>query len=782
MNKKETLDYETNLESGLTQEEVEQRIHEGLVNKQPDRITKTIPQIIVDNAFTLFNAFNFAIALILIFIGAYENTFFFIVIILNCLIGIAQEIRSKRLIEKLSLITLPHIIVTRNRKEKRIAVEDVVLNDLMTLSIGDQIGADAIVRGGKIEVNESLLTGEIEPILKENGAMLLSGSYVVSGSCKAQVVHIGEDNFATKIALEAKKYKKTSSNIIHSLNQIVKFTSYFILPLGVLLFVNSYFWIHLSFYQSVLATCTVLLGLLPKGVVLLTTLSLITGVVKLAQKQTLVQDLFCIETLSRVDTLCLDKTGTITEGNMQVCDFKAYSNTLPYDIDKIIGTYQKVLNDRNSTAVALQSYFKESISLEAIDTTAFSSDRKWSSICFKDIGTIYIGAPDFLIHDDALLNDDIQKFIDEGKRVILVAYTPEFVTQTVASNLTALALITLDDPIRKNAKRILDFFHGQEVDIKIISGDYPSTVAKVAEKAGLQNAQCIDANTLIEDQDYIDAVMQYNVFGRVLPHQKKKLVEALQAQGKMVAMSGDGVNDVLALKTADCSIAMACGSDAPKQISQIVLLNNDFASLPSVVMEGRRVINNITKTASLFLVKTIYSFLLSIGTVLFSIPYPFTPIQLSLISLFVEGIPAFLLALEPNQDKVKGNFLYTVITQAFPTAVIITVYTMLLHVVIAPFFELSTIEMTTLSLYVTGFTWLMQLFRVCQPFTLLRRVLWITMVVMFFGSAYFFRDFLSLTTLSITSWLIFAVLAVLCYPLQAILYKLICLVKIKDTK
>lgn len=760
------------VDTGLTPEEVVRRTAQGLTNTQPEPITKSTWEIIRDNTFTLFNLFNLAIAVALILVGAYKNVLFFGVIFLNVLIGIAQELRSKKMVEKLSLIALPKANVIRGGVEKRIPVEELVLDDIIFLEAGAQVSADATVRDGTVEVNESLLTGESEPVVKGEGELLLSGSFIVSGSCHAQVEHIGADNFATKIVLAAKKYKKSHSGLMEDLNRIVKFTGFFIIPFGLLLVVHSVFALRLSLYDTVVSVSAALLGMLPKGLVLLTTLSLVVGVIKLAQKKTLVQELFCIETLSRVDTICLDKTGTLTTGTMQVHKLiELDGDYLSVPLAALVADFTAALPDKNGTAEALRAGFTHPAGLTPVDTVPFSSARKWSAVTFKEVGTVFVGAPDILLkNQNYTLPDQVTEEMDSGRRTVLVAVGGEPVDGALPKVVYPVAAVVLEDAIRYNAGEILDFFRKEGVDIKIISGDHPATVMSIAAQAGVTGITAVDASTLKTDEELEAAALTCSVFGRVLPAQKKQLVNALQKHGHVVAMTGDGVNDVLALKDANCSIAMASGSDAAKQVSQLVLLDSDFASLPSVVMEGRRVINNITRTASLFLVKTIFSFLLSFLTVFCGIPYPFMPLHLTLISMFVEGIPSFLLAFEPSKERIRGDFLYTVLTRAFPSAVIIVLYILAVNLWVGPMLALSALETTTLSLYLMGFAWLMQLFRVCLPFNTMRKVLFFSMFALFYACAYFLRGLFSLGTLSLPGLIAFLAMSALCWPFQNLLY------------
>lgn len=758
-------------EQGLTSRQVAERAARGQINRQTEQITKSTGRIIFENVFTWFNAFNVALGVCIAAVGAYKNLLYLGVILLNTLIGIVQELRSKRIVEKLSLISAPHAMVVRDGSLVKVRTEELVRDDIMQLKLGNQVCADAWIASGEVEVDESLLTGEAEPVRKGVGDALLSGSFIVSGTCRAQVEHVGAENYASKIAAAAKKYKKVDSTLMKSLRQIVKFTSLFVIPVGILLFVNSHFFLGESIRDAVLSTSGALLGMMPKGLVLLTSVSLAVGVIKLASKKTLVQELFCIETLSRVDTLCLDKTGTITEGKMSVSEVvELETGRSSGSIEEAAGAFIAALEDDNATYAALKRYFQPNSLWKPIQKTPFSSVRKWSSATFEGKGTILFGAPEFLLRGrDYSLPPRIGEAEAEGCRVLLMAWSPEPVNGVLPRELYPTAALVLRDPVRADAKETLDFFRSQDVDLKIISGDNPVTVSSIAKQAGLHRYDSyVDVSSLPDEEALRAAAEQYTIFGRVGPEQKRTLVLALKEKGHTVAMTGDGVNDVLALKDADCSIAMASGSDAARQVSQLVLLESNFSALPDVVMEGRRVVNNITRTASLFLVKTIFSFLLAILSAVFGLSYPLDPLHLSLIGIVAEGIPSFILALEPNRDRVKGDFLKTVLGRALPSALLIVLYLMLVQA-LSPYLAVSALELTTLGVLLTGFIWLMQLFEVCRPFDRLRAVLWILMTAGFFIAATLLHGFFELGTLSLQTLPVFLVLAAACYPLQKLL-------------
>ncbi len=589
---------------GLNNQEVENRIKEGKVNTSNTNNLKSNWEIVRDNVCTLFNLFNLIIAISLACVHAYSNMVFILIIIVNVLIGIIQEIHGKNLVKKLSILTASKTKVIRDGEEKEIDINEIVLDDVILLAQGDQIPSDAYVLDGEIEVNESLLTGESDTILKEKDDKLLSGSYVVSGKCYAKIEKVGDDNFANQIINATKKHKKVNSELLNSMKKVTNFTSFVIIPVGVILFVQAYVFREVNIQQSVIATAAALLGMLPKGFVLLTSISLEAGVIKLAKKQVLVQDLYSVETLAHVDTLCLDKTGTITEGKMKVIEVENYhQEILPDTFENIMSTYVNEADDSNSTFMALKNYFQGESKYEKISDVSFSSERKWSSVTFKDLGTIVVGAPERLILKAGI---DLPKIVvdaqEDGKRALCIGYTKESIQAEELPDLTIIAAVILADPLRKNAKEMLGYFKEQEVDIKIISGDNPITVSTIAKRAGLEDYESyIDLSTLGSDAEIVDIVDKYSIFARVLPHQKSIIVKALQAKGHQVAMTGDGVNDVIALREADLSLTLPEANDAAKQVSQIVLLNPDFSVLQDVLMEGRRVVNNLTSVARIFL-------------------------------------------------------------------------------------------------------------------------------------------------------------------------------------
>lgn len=757
------------LSQGLSGKQAAQKAAAGQSNVSPAPMTKSIRQIIGDNLFTSFNAFIVAIAACIAMVGAYQNLLFLVIIVTNTLIGIVQEIRSKRTIEKLSVLSAPKARVLRDGVFSSIDVEQLVLDDVMELSLGHQVCADCIVRDGQVEVNESLLTGEADPVFKRPGDLLLSGSFVISGRCLAQVEHVGQDNYATRITLEAQKHKKLHSELMDALRKITSFTSLFILPVGVILFLRSYFLLDETMQTAVVSSAAAIIGMFPQGLVLLTSVSLAVGVVKLGRRRTLVQQLFCIETLSRVDTLCLDKTGTLTTGEMSVSTVLPFpSDALSWSPEQALRAYVTASDDANATFAALRRHVAP-FEAEVARSLPFSSERKWGAVEFCGVGTLYLGAPEFLLPDASHpLHRTVQYHTRNGSRVLLLSHSAGPLDKALPDDLVPLAAVVLCDTLRPTAKATLAFFAEQGVTVKLISGDHPLTVASIARQVGLKNAgRYIDVSVLTPEQ-LVKAAETYTIFGRVTPEQKRLLIHALQKNGHTVAMTGDGVNDVLALKDADCSIAMASGSDAARQVSQLVLLDSDFSCLPEVVMEGRRVVNNITRTASMYLIKTLFSFLLSVVTVFTPFNYPFTPIQLTLISCFTVGIPTFFLALEPSRDRITGSFLSTVLQRALPGALVVMLYVILIQS-FAPLLQLTETETATLYVYLTGIASLTLLWRVCWPFNLMRGVLCGVMTTGFFAAAYLFRDLIGLGVFSGVMWPVGLVLAVCCLPLMLVL-------------
>ena len=748
---------------GLTDEEVQKRIEEGKVNKSDTNNLKSNFEIIRDNVCTLFNLFNLIIAIALACVKAYTNMVFILIIIINVLIGIIQEIHGRNLVKKLSILTTMKCKVIRNGKEQDIDINEIVVDDIVLLAQGDQIPSDAFVLDGEIEVNESLLTGESDTILKTKEDKLLSGSYVVSGKCYAKIEKVGDDNFVNQIINAGKKQKKINSELLNSMKKVTNFTSFVIIPVGVILFIQAFVFREVNLQQSVIATAAALLGMLPKGFVLLTSISLESGVIKLAKKEVLVQDLYSVETLAHIDTLCLDKTGTITEGKMKVIDIEKYNgDILPDTLENIMTAYVNTTDDTNNTFLALKNKFKGKNTYEKISDISFSSERKWSSVTFKDIGTIVVGAPERLVIKAGIeLPEIVLDAQKNGKRALCIGYTKESVTSENLPELKIIASIILADPLRKNAKEMLGYFKTQSVDIKIISGDNPITVSTIAKRAGLEDYESyIDLSTLKSDAEIVDIVDKYSIFARVLPHQKSIIVKALQAKGHKVAMTGDGVNDVIALRESDLSITLPEANDAAKQVSQIVLLNQDFSVLKDVLMEGRRVVNNLTNVARIFFIKTIYSMILSVFCILTNTAFPFIPIQITLIDLAIEAYTSFFISFEPNNKPVKGIFLHTVLRNATPFAIVIMLNIIFLTFM-QPVLGIAQGQLVTIMYLLIGFVSILAVLEVCIPFNKLHVFLFSTTFVGFFTAVYLFRNLLQITSINMREFGIFVVFALI---------------------
>ena len=760
--------YTADISTGLLDEQIQERINEKLINYDTSPPTKSIKRILYENFFTLFNLLNVILGLCVFSVGSYKNGLFLLIVIINTAISTIQEINSKRVVDKLSIMASSKAHVVRNGHKEEIDIHKLVLDDILEVHTGDQIATDCIILDGELEVNESFITGEPNTITKKAGDMILSGSFVVSGKAFARVEHIAEENYTSQISSGSKYIKKVKSEIMSSLNKIIKVLTFAIVPIGILFFLNQ---LHIdgnTFQDAVVKSVAAIIGMIPEGLVLLTSTVLAVSVIRLSKSKVLVQELYCIETLARVDTLCLDKTGTLTEGKMEV------KNIVPVDVKKddlelVLYNLAKFSVDSNQTIAAVRDYFAINVSFNGASSqdisdlkastksvlddglsskdvwvpdkvVPFSSQAKWSGIHFKNIGTYVIGAPEFVLGQNfKQYKGEIYKY-QEDFRVLAVAYSKNpFIGKDLPADLTLIGLVCISDKIKKDAAETLAYFKEQNVDIKIISGDNPITVSKIGKHVGLENYDKYIDMSAISDDCIPDIVTKYTIFGRVSPNQKKLLVESLQKHGKTVAMTGDGVNDVLALKASDCSIAMANGSDASKNVSQLVLLDSNFSSMPKIVLEGRRTINNIERSASLFLVKTIYSCINAFLFLLIGEQYPFEPIQLSLIGMVTIGIPSFVLALEPNKEKISGNFLYNVISRSLPTALCV-VASILALTILNKFDIVSNDVHTSLCVISTGVYGLLLLFTLARsrksensnlPFSVFRLVLAVCMLILF---------------------------------------------------
>lgn len=749
------------LKKGLSTEEVAKQKELGLQNNYEENVAKSTKDIIFDNVMTLFNFLNFAIAVCLLFVGAYSNLAFLAIIIVNMSIGIFQEIHARNLVQKLSIVAKENVHVVRNGVQQEIDTKELVMEDIVIISAGEQVPSDMEVIDGKVEANEALLTGESDLIEKEIGDTLLSGSFIVSGQAYARVIHVGAENYAVKITQEAKVHKPIQSELVNSIRKVSKFTSWVIIPLGIILFVEAFWLRDAGIKTSVVASAAALLGMLPKGLVLLISIALTTGVIKLAKKRILVQNMYSIETLAHVDTLCLDKTGTITEGKMKVQKAIILHDKYQELFPQIIGSYLSESTDNNITMQAIRDHYEVSNRFGAKEVLAFSSERKWGAIEFPEIGTVYLGAPERLV-DDSRLPEAVFTAQENGYRVLMLAIAEQQpLNETKMPYLEPLAILEIDDPIRQNAKETLAYLKEEGIDLKVISGDNPVTVSNIARRAGLPGYESyIDLSTKTTEAEVREAVQQYTVFGRVSPQQKRTIVRELKDTEHVVAMTGDGVNDVLALREADCSIAMAEGDGATRQISNLVLLDSDFTTLPDVLFEGRRVVNNVTRVSSVFFIKTIYSFILSIICALTAIAFPFIPIQVTLIDLAIEGYPAFFLSFEGDKRKVVGKFLPTALKNASVNALLVVVNIIAVYL-IGQNQGFSSLDTTTLMYYLLVGISCMAVVRACLPLNPLRIFLVFSTIIGIYVAAMLFHNILEIGFLtSQTTGLFFIMMAI----------------------
>ena len=755
---------------GLTHKQAAARMESGWSNAPVDPPSKSVKEIITSNVFTYFNLIFAIIAALLIFVGAFRDLTFLPVIIGNTLVGIIQEIRSKKVLDNLNMLNAPKVTVVREGKTASIPADQAVLDDVALFLAGNQICADAVVLEGEVQVNESLLTGESDEITKKPGDHLMSGSFIVSGQCKARLDKVGADSYISKLTLEAKATKEgEQSEMIHSLNQLVQIVGVLIIPIGLVLFLQQYLLGDAGIRESVQSMVAAVLGMIPEGLYLLASVALVVSVMRLAGKKVLVHNMKCIETLARVNVLCVDKTGTITENTMKVSNvipLELYdSETMP-PLHALIGDFTHAMANDNITMDAMKDYFTDTTGKLASSVTSFSSAYKYSSAVFQDTAYV-LGAPEFVLRDEyETYKEQIEAYGNDGYRVLVFGVyegVPE--GKALTERVIPYGLVLLENPIRKEAWETFQYFADQGVDIKVISGDNPVTVSRVAAQAGIAHADdYVDARELKTQEDIDKAVLKYTVFGRVTPNQKRQFVRSLKNAGKTVAMTGDGVNDVLALKDADCSVAMASGSDAAAQASQLVLLESNFSCMPSVVLEGRRVVNNIERSASLFLVKNIFSFLMAIFSMGFMLSYPLKPSQISLISMFTIGIPAFLLAMEPNKKMIHGNFLSNVLLKALPAG--------LTDVLIVSFltvfgleFGLTFEETATAATLLLGIVGLMILFKISTPMNKFRWMVWIGMLVGLLFCFFCLEDLFAIGEITRRCGMVLVVFAIATEPL-----------------
>lgn len=717
--------YDTDPQSGLPDDIVEKRVFDNLVNSSKKGSTKSIKKIIFSNIFTFFNIVTITIAVWLMTVQAWTDLVFLVIVTANVIIGIYQEIKAKKAIDRLSLISAPSARVIRGGIEKEINVEEVVLDDLLVLHSGNQICADSVVVDGTVEVNESLLTGESNAIIKNPGDLLFSGSFVVSGKCRARVDKVGKENYIEKLADQAKKYQKPKSDLLKSLNLIIIVMAVLIIPIGITLFCLQHLINGIDYITAVRKTAGAMVGMIPSGLWLLTSVALFVGIIRLSQKNVLVQELYCIEMLARVNVLCLDKTGTITDGTMSVKNVIDYNSLYGLTTKNIVSAMLNALNESNLTSKALEDKFGLNKRIKHLATIPFSSQRKLNAVTFDKMGTFALGAPEFVLKKYyATIQKDVDRYADQGYRVLCLAHFNGMIENNHLPESTpeVISLILIEDNIRPDAIQTIDYFKKSGVSVRVISGDNPITVSKISQRAGIENADQYISLDGLSDSEVERAALKYTVFGRVSPSQKRLLVTTLKNAGHTVAMTGDGVNDILALKEADCSIAIASGSEAARNVSHLVLLDSNFGSMPKVVAEGRRVINNVTSVAALFLTKTIFSLLLAIQAMLSGGAYPISTNQLIMIDFFAIGLPSFFLALEPNNKEVEGRFLSNVIKGALPGALTILIIAMMVFL-LSDGLNLDSISLSTIIVLAATHTCLMVLFKVCKPFNTLRRSL-----------------------------------------------------------
>lgn len=773
-----TTRYNPEYKKGLTSQQVQEHRLHGWTNKAVEPPSKTTKEIVHENVFTYFNLIFVVLAVLLCLVGSFRDLTFLPVIIANTLIGIIQEIRAKQVLDKLTMLNAPRASVVRDGKRTVINAEDLVVDDIVIFKAGDQVCADAEVSAGEVQVNESLLTGEADEITKRKGDKLMSGSFIVSGQCHARLDKVGEDSYISKLTLQAKAMQsKEQSEMIRSLDKLVKCVGVAIIPIGIVLFSQAFFIQHDGFRESVTSMIAAVIGMIPEGLYLLASVALAVSSIRLAQKKVLLHDMKCIETLARVDVLCVDKTGTITENTMKV---QKLIKTDEYDekekggLSLLVGDFAAAMTNDNITMAALKEYFTKASGKKVLSKTGFSSATKYSSVTFED-GAYVLGAPEFVLkekYDDYA--EEITEYASTGSRVLAFGiYDGEVDGKPLTHGILPFGFVLLANPIRKAAKETFEYFAEQGVEVKVISGDNPVTVSNVAKQAGIKNAdRYVDASEFEDEQSMRKALLNNTVFGRVTPSQKRKFVRILKEAGHTVAMTGDGVNDVLALKDADCSIAMASGSDAAAQASQLVLLESDFSCMPEVVLEGRRVVNNIQRSASLFLVKNIFSFLLSVASVVFMFTYPLEPSQVSLISMFTIGVPAFFLALEPNKNMIKGHFLTNVLLKALPAALTDALAVAAL-VIFGRTFDVSSTDISTAATMLLAIVGFMILYKISAPMNKIRFSIVSGCIAGLLFCSIFLKDLFAITSMTKECIMLFVVFAIATEPVLRYLTTLV---------
>lgn len=764
-----TTRYRPDHQTGLTAQQVQEHRMHGWTNQPVDPPSKTTKEIIQENVFTYFNLIFLVLAVLLCLVGSFRDLTFLPVIVLNTLIGIIQETRAKKVLDNLTMLNAPHAMVIRDGKKSQINAEDLVIDDIVIFEAGNQVCADAEVCAGEVQVNESLLTGESDEITKRKGDQLMSGSFIVSGQCHARLDKVGADSYISRLTLEAKAMQNTEqSEMIRSLDKLVKWVGVAIIPIGIILFIQAFVFQGEGFRSSVTSMIAAVIGMIPEGLYLLASVALAVSSIRLAQKKVLLHDMKCIETLARVNVLCVDKTGTITENTMEVQDViptKEYEEGELRPLSELLGDFTAAQSSDNITMEAMKRYFKIASGKKAVAKTGFSSASKYSSVTFEEASYV-LGAPEFVLKEQyENYEEAISAHASKGARVLVFGTAKEEPDgKPLKEAVTPLAYVLLANPIRQEAKETFTYFAEQGVEVKVISGDNPLTVSEVAKEAGIAGAErYVDASTLHTEEEMRAAVLNNAVFGRVTPNQKRKFVQILKEEGKTVAMTGDGVNDVLALKNADCSIAMASGSDAAAQASQLVLLESDFSCMPEVVLEGRRVVNNIQRSASLFLVKNIFSFLLSLVSFVFMFTYPLEPSQISLISMFTIGVPAFFLALEPNKNIIKGHFLTNVFLKALPAA-LTDVLAVGALVIFGRTFGVSSADISTAATMLLSIVGFMILYTISAPMNVLRSVILGGCIVGLLFCSIFLNDLFAITGMTTKCVMLFVVFAIATEP------------------
>ena len=764
-----TTRYRPDHQMGLTAQQVQEHRMHGWTNQPVDPPSKTTKEIIQENVFTYFNLIFLVLAVLLCLVGSFRDLTFLPVIVLNTLIGIIQETRAKKVLDNLTMLNAPHAMVIRDGKKSQINAEDLVVDDIVIFEAGNQVCADAEVCAGEVQVNESLLTGESDEITKRKGDQLMSGSFIVSGQCHARLDKVGADSYISRLTLEAKAMQNTEqSEMIRSLDKLVKWVGVAIIPIGIILFIQAFVFQGEGFRSSVTSMIAAVIGMIPEGLYLLASVALAVSSIRLAQKKVLLHDMKCIETLARVNVLCVDKTGTITENTMEVQDViptKEYEEGELRPLSELLGDFTAAQSSDNITMEAMKRYFKIASGKKAVAKTGFSSASKYSSVTFEEASYV-LGAPEFVLKEQyENYEEAISAHASKGARVLVFGTAKEEPDgKPLKEAVTPLAYVLLANPIRQEAKETFTYFAEHGVEVKVISGDNPLTVSEVAKEAGIAGAErYVDASTLHTEEEMRAAVLNNAVFGRVTPNQKRKFVQILKEEGKTVAMTGDGVNDVLALKDADCSIAMASGSDAAAQASQLVLLESDFSCMPEVVLEGRRVVNNIQRSASLFLVKNIFSFLLSLVSFVFMFTYPLEPSQISLISMFTIGVPAFFLALEPNKNIIKGHFLTNVFLKALPAA-LTDVLAVGALVIFGRTFGVSSADISTAATMLLSIVGFMILYTISAPMNVLRSVILGGCIVGLLFCSIFLNDLFAITGMTTKCVMLFVVFAIATEP------------------